>query len=263
MMENYRFRINKTANVHGYRFCKLLRGLLYGFFYVCMGLFLTFCATKGPQGTYLKNTSLSRISKVAIVASVSAPKVSYSRAKGDVSSSLAPLEPLTPLVAFSPAGLLVILLSAGTEATIRSGVDRGHAGEVKEHMDLSHFEKTVAQSFMQPLTKGNCFKTIEYLTDKNQDARRLASKGYDAIIRLSVREVSLKRLASDNVSLNAYVRGEMEDLSSGKVVWDREEYVMSPEVHSLDYYKENGLKELDTILEKAGRNLAYDFVFLK
>jgi len=80
---------------------------------------------------------------------------------------------------------------------------------------------------------------------------------------LFVREISLKRVGGDNAGLNAYVRGQMEYLSSGKIVWDREEYVMSPELHSLDYYKENGLKELDVMLEKAGRNLAYDFVYLK
>jgi hypothetical protein len=55
----------------------------------------------------------------------------------------------------------------------------------------------------------------------------------------------------------------MEHLSSGKVVWDRYEHVKSPEFHSLNYYKENGLKELDAMLERAARNLAYDFVYLK
>jgi hypothetical protein len=55
----------------------------------------------------------------------------------------------------------------------------------------------------------------------------------------------------------------MEHLFSGKVVWDREERILSSEFHSLDYYKENGLKELDAMLEKGGRNLAYDFVYLK
>jgi hypothetical protein len=38
---------------------------------------------------------------------------------------------------------------------------------------------------------------------------------------------------------------------------------MSPELQPLDYYKKNGLIELDAMLKKAGRNLAYDFVYLK
>jgi hypothetical protein len=158
---------------------------------------------------------------------------------------------------------LVGLFPMFVEGAIRSGVDQGHTGKVRERVDLSHLEETVARSFMQTLKKGDCFQATEYLTDKNQDLQQLSVKGYDAIIRLFVREVSLKRVAGDKVGLDAYVRGQMEHFSSGKIVWDREEYVMSPELHSLDYYKENGLKELDAMLEKAGRNLAYDFAYLK
>jgi hypothetical protein len=245
---------------HGCGFRKILRALLYGFLCVCTGLFLTSCAPKGPRKeTYLRNTNLSRISKVAIIASISDPKVSYSTEKSHYTPSLG-----SPLVVFGPAGLLVLLSVDLTEAAIRRGVDREHAGKVREHMDLSHFEETVAQSFIQPLKKGGCFQVTDYITDKNQDVRQLSTKGYDAIIRLLVGEISLKRRADDNqVRLNVYVRGEMEYLSEGKVVWDREESVLSPEKHPLDYYKENGLKELDAMLEKAGRNLAYDFVYLR
>jgi hypothetical protein len=183
--------------------------------------------------------------------------VSYSTAKDNVSANFVPLA-----LVFPPA-LLAALTAVGTEAAIRSGVDRGHAGEVKDQMDLSHFEETLAQSFMRPLRKGDCFETIEYLTDKNQDLQQLSAKGYDAVIRLFVREISLKRVGGDDVGLNAYVRGQMELFSSGKIVWDRQEYVMSPELQPLDYYKKNGLIELDAMLKKAGRNLAYDFVYLK
>lgn len=247
-MKNYPFSLSKTVIVRRYRFRRLFRGLPYGFLSLCMGLFLTSCATKGPQGTYLKNMSLSGISKVAIVASVNAPAVSYAKTD-NVSANLFPFTGLFPII---------------VEAAIRSGVDRGHAGEVKKHMDFTHFEETVAKSFTQQLKKGDCFQTAEYLTDKNLDLQQLSTKGYDAVIRLFVHDISLKRVAGDNVvALDAYVRGQMEYFSSGKIVWDREEYVTSPEPRSLDYYKENGFKELDAMLEKAGRNLAYDFVYLK
>lgn len=116
---------------------------------------------------------------------------------------------------------------------------------------------------MQPLKKAGCFQIAEYVTDKNQDGQLFSAKGYHAVIRLSVREISLNRIEGDNARLEVYVRGQMEYLASGKILWDREEYVSSPELHSLDYYKENGLKELDAMLERAGQNLAYDFVYLK
>jgi hypothetical protein len=217
---------------------------------------LNSCA-KGQQPTYLKNTTLPRISKVAIVASVSDPKVSYSGTK-NVSGDLGPF-----MVAIAPLSLFVFLAAMGTESAIRSGVDREHAGKVKEHVDLSHFEEKVAQSFMQIVKKGDSFQTAEYLTDKNPNVQQLSIRGYDAIIRLSVDNISLTRDTGEYVGLYTLVRGQMEHLSSGKVVWDRYEHVKSPEFHSLNYYKENGLKELDAMLERAARNLAYDFVYLK
>jgi hypothetical protein len=55
----------------------------------------------------------------------------------------------------------------------------------------------------------------------------------------------------------------MKYISSGKVVWDREEHISPSELRPLDYYKENVVKELDAMLERAGRNLAYDFVYLR
>jgi hypothetical protein len=255
-MKNLWFKMKKIDFAHGYKFRELLKPLLCVFLCVCTGSFLTSCAT-APKGTYLNNTSLSDISKVAIVASVSDPKVSYATAQGNVSASLAPFSGgFLPLVFLS-------LVATGAEAAIRSGVDHGHAGEVKEHTDFSHFEEEVAQSFIQTLKKGGCFQVAEYLADKNQNAQQLSAKGYNAVIRLFVREISLERVVGDNVRLHANVRGQMENLSSGKIPWDREERVSSPEIHPLDYYRENGLKELDAMLEKAARNLAYDFVYLK
>ena len=249
-MKTFASKMKKIDLVHGYRFCRLLRLPLYGFLCICAGSYLTSCATKGPAGTYLESTSLSRISKVAIVASVSDPKVSFARTELST-------ENLFLLV--GPVDLIPMVV----EGAIRTGADRGHTGKVRERVDLSHLEEKVAQSFMQQLQRDGCFQTIEYLTVKNQDIRQLSAKGYDAAIRLLVREISLNRTGGDQVRIDVYVRGEMESFSSGKVVWDREEHVLSPERRPLNYYKENGLKELDAMPEKAGRNLAYDFVYLK
>ena len=245
-MKDYLFKTYKMAFVPGDKFRRLLRALVCVSFCVCTGSFLISCATV-PRETYLKKMSLSGISKVAIVASVSSLKVSYAK-RDNVSLNLYPITGLFPILA---------------EAAIRSGVDHGHAGDFRQHVDFSHFEETVAQSFMQTLKKGDCFQAVEYFTDKNRDSQQFSAKGYDAVIHLFVSEITLKRVAGDDVGLDAFVRGQMEHFSSGKVVWDRGEYVMSPEIHPLDYYKENGLKELDMMLMKAGRNLAYDFVYLK
>lgn len=158
---------------------------------------------------------------------------------------------------------LFVLPAVALETAVMSGIDKEHAAKISEQRDFSSIEDKIAQSFMEPITKGACFKATEYVKDKTQDARLLSAAGYDAVIRMDVREISVQRAIGDYVSLSAHVHGQMVLLTSGKIVWDREEFVSSPELHSFDYYKENGLKELEAMLEKAGKILAYDFIYLK
>jgi hypothetical protein len=247
-MKIFWHRTKKSIDTSGLIYNELLQGALY----VVMVIFLLSCAMATiPQQTYLTNTSLSGISKVAIVASVNTLEVSYST---NSPSAFGNPEPYSPNF-FVLLGLL--------DASIRSGVDQGHASTIRNRINFRHLEEKTAQSFIQPVEKEDCFRSIVNITDKDMDDRKLSAAGYDAVIRLIVQKISLNRTAGDNVILHVNVHGQMEFFGSGKIVWDREEQVSSPELHSLDYYKENGLKELDTMLEKAGRNLAYDFVYLK
>ena len=210
-------------------------------FCLCIVLCLISCAMV-PKQTYLNNQSLLGINKVAVVVSVSAPEVSYTTGG---------------FMLFPEDGLIGIF-----EKAIRYGSDQEHTSKINEHVDISLIEDKTAQSFMQPLKKGNLFQSVEQTPNKNQDSRQLIAIGYDAVISLTVREISIERVPGDYVSLSAHVHGQMEKLMSGEIVWDREEVVTNPEPHTLDYYKENGLKDLDTMLEKAGKTLAYDFIYL-
>jgi hypothetical protein len=244
-MKSYRCKIKKNTYILGYEFHRSLPTLLRGCLCICISAFLVSCATV-PQQAYLTNASLSNMKKVAIVCSVSAPEVSYSiNSQG------------------SGVGVWFGFLGMEVERAIRSDIDKEHAKEIGNHLDLSRIENKIAKSFIQQLNKSDCFQTVEYVGDKNQDVRLSSLAGYDALIRLNVREISISRDAGDYVKLYVYMHGQLEHLTSGKIVWDREEVVSSPERHTLDYYKENGLKELDAILEKAGKNLSYDFIYLK
>jgi hypothetical protein len=199
-----------------------------------------------PKETYINSTCLTGIKKVAIVTSVSSPEVSYSIYNTSI-----------------PGGLAGFFASC-IEGAIRSGVDHAHAAKISEHSDTSRNESNMAQSFIQVLKKGNYFQVIDYANDdNNRDESKLSNTGYDAVIRLIVQEILLEKTAAEYMSLTARVRGELEKLKSREILWTRDEIVINPEPHTLDYYKENGLKELDTMLEKAVRNLAYDFLYLK
>jgi hypothetical protein len=245
--------LNKIVSTNRWIFRSSLALLLRISLCIVAGLLLISCASL-PKETYLTSKCLTGIKKVAIVTLVSAPEVSYSSSRlqvryagfGDFSSG-------------GLGGLLATLL----EGAIRSWIDQAHAAKISEHTGSGSIEGNMAQSFIQTVKKGDCFQGVEYLKDKDQDNSKLSTMGYDAIIRLSVGEVLLRRTAAEYLSLTARVRGQLENLRSGETVWDREEMVTNPEPHTLDYYEENGLIELDTMLEKAGRNLAYDFLYSK
>lgn len=230
---------------------------LYRCLCICMALSFVSCAATLPQETYLTRSSLSNVSRVAILASASAPDVNYETTKSsDVQRTVGPFVPLI-------VGILPYLVAQSVESSNREASDAAHAKEIGSKVDLSSIEDKTAQAFTTPISKAGCFQGIEYVKSKNKEDRQLSDEGYDAKIRLIVKNISLIREVGDNVKLHINMQGQLMYLKTGKVVWDREEIVSSPEWHPLDYYKANGLKELDALLEKAGQNLAYDFVYLK
>jgi hypothetical protein len=254
-MEHNRRKMTMMPLIHKYRFHPLVLVMLRSCLCVCIASLLVSCGDTVPKQSYLASTSLSGISRVALVVSATPPKVSYSLNSQNAYVSCLLLLSITAVV---PA-----MLEAVVENAVRSGEDRGHAEKMGKHVNLTYLEDKLAQSFIQPLRGSPCFQTIDYVTDKKQDDRQLSAAGYNAVIRLSVRELSLDRIGGDNVTLHIFVHGEMKYLSSDKIVWNREEYIESSESHSLAYYRENGLKELDVMIEKAGRKFAYEFIYLK
>jgi hypothetical protein len=236
-----------------FRMNALMKARLRQCLCICMALLFVSCASAPPQETYLTSNSLSSIKKVAILASASAPDVTYATQ----SSSPGPL-----LVAaiFAP---ILIFPAMAIEGAARAGADSAHAEEIGAKIDLGSIEDKIVQAFTTPLRKASCFDRVDYIKDKTNDNRQLPDAGYDAVIRLVIKSISLTHLAGDNVGLQIHVQGQLTYVRSGEIMWDRLEVMSSPEVHTLDYYKANGLRELDAILEKAGQNLAYDFVYLK
>lgn len=244
--------LHGSARIVGF----LPKAKLHKYFCVGLALLMSSCTTTLPKETYLTSASLSGISRVAIVASANPPDVTYS--SGTMSSSVM----LAPVMAIPFIGLIGFLPSMVEDAA-KSGIDTEHARQIGKRVDLTSIEDKITDVFSGSIVPAGCFKTVEQIKNKNQDEPLLSASGYDAIIRLTVREVSLNRKAGDYVGLHIHVQGQLKDLKSGQVLWDREETATSPESHQLDYYKENGLKEFNALLEKAGKKLAYDFVYLK
>ena len=246
------FIVKASASTRVFRMNALMKMRLRRCLCICMAMLLVSCGS-APRETYLKISSLSSIKKIAILASANAPDVTYATQ----SSSVAPF-----LVAIIFAPILIFPAMA-IEGAARAGADSAHATEIGTKVDLGSIEDKIVQAFTTPLRKASCFDRVDYIKNKNNDDRQLSDAGYDAVIRLVIKSISLTHLAGDNVGLQIHVQGQLTYLRSGKIIWDRLEVMSSLEVHTLDYYKANGLRELDAILEKAGQNLAYDFVYLK
>ena len=224
---------------------------------ICMVLLLVSCASAPPQETYLTSNSLSSIKKVAILASANAPDVTYATQSRSTGLGLG-LGLATAV--FAP---ILIFPAMAIEGAARAGADSAHAEEIGTKIELGSIEDKIVQAFTSPLRKASCFDHVDYIKNKINDERQLSDAGYDAVIRLVIKNISLTHLAGDNVGLQIRVQGQLTNLRSGKIMWDRLEVMSSPELHTLDYYKANGLREQDALWEKAGQNLAYDFVYLK
>jgi hypothetical protein len=240
------FIVKASDSTRVHRINALMKMRLRRCLCICIALLLVSCASAPPQETYLTSSSLSSIKKVAILASANAPDVNYASTG----------QPLLPIHLGS------ILLQA-IDAAARSGMDTEHAQQIGKRVDLTNIEDRIVEVFTKSISATRCFQTVDHIKSKKQDEQLLSNSGYDAIIRLTVKEISLGRIAGDYVGLHIHVQGQLKCLKSEKILWDREEMIKSPEFHSLDYYKENGLRELDAILEKAGQKLAYDFIYLK
>jgi hypothetical protein len=195
----------------------------------------------------LKRANLKGISKVAIVASSNPPEVSYADVK---SPAWAPL-----LLIFTP---LVIGL---VQAAMESSMDSDHAKQIGSGTDPLIINDTMANAFLSALGKDHGLSTIEYV--KGQDEQKLLDAGYHSLIQLTVGKIYFIRAAENRIRLYVNVKGTMKSLESENIIWDREESVTPLDAYSLEYYKENATKELRLLLEKAGRNLAYDFRYLE
>ncbi len=149
------------------------------------------------------------------------------------------------------------------DAVLVSAIEGVSTLRIGKQVDVSQIRDSLAGSFITPVKQAAVFQTVNYIRGHGSASNeQLTKAGYGAAIRLFVRTLSLNRYTADSLSLCVEVRGEMVDLSSGKVLWDRQEQVLGEEYHPLDYYVTNGLVGLDVILRKAATRLANDFVYL-
>ena len=148
------------------------------------------------------------------------------------------------------------------ESAIRAEIDNSSSRNIENKTDFDSFENQMAESFIALLGRGSFSdNTIELLKDGKKSGRQLLAYGYDALISLSVPKIQIQRDIGNRVRLIIQVHGQMKNLRTGRILWDRSEITINTDSQTLEYYKKNGLHELDSMLEKAITKLAYDFVY--
>lgn len=211
-------------------------------------LLLTSCASI-PKQTYLNKTSFSGTSRAVVTVSVTTPKVTHALNNPHLG---------WPLFSW--------LAGYGfTRATlVNAAAEDAESGDaIEKHIDIKNIEENLGNTFSQLVSKSNHFQAIDYITDKSPNNNKLLSAGYNMLIRLSVSEISIRSTTVDHVKLHILMHGEMEDLATKSMVWDRDEKISSSEMELLENMKDKGPKYLNTMLEKAVKYLANDFIYLK
>lgn len=220
-------------------------------------LFMTSCLTTAhtPQQKYLDNTSLSGIRNIAVLVTVSPPEVIYSQTEG--------INWLIPIL----VGPILSPISTNIAIhTLQNNVlkeDIAYSENVGKKIILSDYEEKLSQSFIETLKKSSHFETIDYKKDNSLDNKLLVSDGYEGVIRLFLNNLILEKVSNEDVKLSAKITAKMTNLKSSEIIWDRDDSTVSAEKHTISYYEKNGLEELELMLEKSGKRLAYDFIYLK
>lgn len=158
---------------------------------------------------------------------------------------------------FSPlAGLLMYALEPAADKTL----DEKRAQDFESIMNP--YEKILGKYFVEEMEKADVFK-IRQLDKKTTP--ELKQDGYDACIELNIEELSLRKEPySDKCRVHILVNGKMIDLREERLLWEKNENVLSEEEYTIDEYKENlGMlgQIIDRMLRKIAGRLACDIAY--
>jgi hypothetical protein len=193
------------------------------------------------QQTYLTGTSLAKIKNVAIMTSMTPPEVMCAQAGQTI----------------APFGILGTVI----DQSARRSKDTESAGKIGNNLDIGFYEEKIARSFMTTLKQGDCPLALAYVKDKTQEKGNLLSADYDAVLKLDVYRMRMDMETNDKARLSIYIKVLMTETKTGNILLSREEFVSASESYPLDYYELNGLKGFESIIDKAGKKIAYDFLF--
>jgi hypothetical protein len=216
------------------------------------GALLASCATV-PEQKYLARDALSAVRRVAVITTASDITVSHSREE----TMTWPWELL-----LGPAGFL---LWAPVEWGVRSTIDSAHTSALRSTQPAMTIAQQLSDRFINTLLDSGLFQSVDPVpADLSSAQSNDRLRSVDALIRLQIDEVSLKAVASGQLSLFLSLSAEMVSLPEARpraILWSRREQMQDGGSRTLDFYKSHGIPALDAFLEKLARRLADDIIY--
>jgi hypothetical protein len=204
-------------------------------FLACVIILVFGCAVT-PKQTYLRSSDIRGLDSVTIIVTSTDLDVYYEHGQGRPA----------PLAEFF--GIEGILF---TEAW-RAGQDSGHAKDIQRNIKITHAEAALLDEFTREL-KNNSRLTI--VTTSSEASSSANNKTVSAFINLNIKEVVLHRSVADEMRLEVLIHAELIK-SGGQVLWQRDDKAQSRRFYTLDYYKEHGVPELESLVRQIGKRLA-------
>jgi hypothetical protein len=196
-----------------------------------------------PGQKYLHSSDIRGLDSVAVFVTSTDFGVYYEHGQGKPA----------PLAEFF--GLAGPLLVMGW----RTGQDSSHAKEIQRNIQVSQVEAALLDEFTREL-RDNSKLTI--ITAASQTSSSANDRPASAVINLNIKEVALHRSATDEMRLEVLVHAELIR-SGGLVLWQRDDKAQSRRSYTLDYYKEHGVPELESLVRRIGKRLAAEIIYAK
>ena len=206
-------------------------------------IILVFGCSATSKQTYLHSSDIHGLDSFVITVTSTDLNVYYESGQGRPA----------PLAEFIGPGAILL-----TEAW-RSGEDRAHAKEIQQKTRIAQAEAALLDEFTRELKTNSNFTIVATSAEPSSSTN---DKTVSAFINLNIREVTLHRTVADEMLLEVLIHAELIS-KGGKVIWQRDDKTQSRRSYNLDYYKEHGAIELESLVRRIGKRLAAEIATAK
>lgn len=221
---------------------------IFFYFLISFYSFLITCCASIPKQKYLQKTSLENISSIYVIVTTSDLEVKYAREASTTESQFVLSLIFKPIIALP------------IEWAIRSAEDSNVSQALQDTSQSSRISNRLGYLFTSMLKEKQIFQKIDFkCVSKGENP--IITNIYDAIVKIEIEEISLRRRYGDRLILFIQVTAQMKSINNAEILWDRNEIIESTESYQLEYFKQNGIPMLDKYLYKLAKRLSNEIIY--